>query len=473
MTMIVNHLNPQKYEISILEYYYAGIKKEPIHDHIAYLGSVTFEQDPEERKKYYYTLNEPDKMITKYIPPDFDLYVSFNYQVPTFLLPKGKRCISWIHSDIYDLKAENKAKYLQLQNEAFKKTQRIVSISGLTTESLKELCPMHRDKLLEIYNGVDAGAVRRKAGESTDIILQHPNILFIGRLEDRKNPVRLVKVLEILHKIGRQVHLYYLGQGELEDEIKVLAAQKGIAEYIHFLGYQQNPFPVTAQCDVSCLLSRSEGFSMSLLESVSLGKPFVASYIGGATELSHGGRCGSVVETDEQAAEAIIHWLDQDKERVKRECEISIERFNLPNYISQIERLFDEVLETEVENEAAYEFDSQLKLEDRGCYYHFPVEDIRKDQRIILYGAGKIGTAFHSFLKETQYCVLAGWVDREYQKLRKTGKEVSPIEIIGETPYDMILIAQANREIADRIASDLQQMGVPKEKILWREVDYI
>lgn len=473
LTMIVNHLNPQKYEIGILEYYYAGIKKEAINKDIQYLGAITSGTDPEAQKKYYYLLNDPDRMISKYIPSDYDLYVSFNYQIPSFLLPREKRCVAWVHSDIYDLKKKEAKKYLYLQNEAFCKVQKIVSISSLTTKSLKELCPVHADKLIEIYNGVDVDEVRRRSEEVTGIVLEHPNILFVGRLEERKDPIRLVNVLEILHKVGKYVHLYYLGQGELSKEIELLSKQKGILEYVHFLGYYQNPFPIMKQCDVNCLLSHSEGFSMSLLEGVSLGKPFVASHIGGATTLAGDGLCGKVIETDEQAAEAIMSWMEQDKEQVAKGCKVSIERFKLPNYIAQIEELFDGILEMEEGTDSTYEFNSQLELEDRAYYYHFPVEYIKKNQKIILYGAGKVGTDYYHFLKESHYCHLAGWVDKDYRKLRGMGKEVAALETVNEVQYDFILIAHANKETTNMIMDDLQEMGVPRDKIIWCPVGYI
>jgi len=473
LTMIVNHLNPQKYEIGIIEYYQAGIKKEPINENIVYLGAITSESDLERKKKYYYLLNEPNRMISKYIPSDYDLYVSFNYQIPSFFLPEGRRCLAWIHSDIYDLRGEEQEKYLWLQNEAFKKAEKIVSISDLTTESLKELCPAHADKIVEIYNGVDIDAIKRKSKEPVEIVLKHPNMLFVGRLEERKNPVRLVNVLECLHECGKFAHLYFLGQGEMGEEIEALSVQKGLSEYVHFLGYHQNPFPIMAQCDVNCLLSRSEGFSMSLLEGVSLGKPFVATHIGGASILSDGGICGRVVETDGQAAQAVSYWLGQDRERLKNECERSIKRFALSKYIAEIESLFDELLEMPESTDSFHTYDESVELEDRPYYYRFPVEVIRKSQKIILYGAGAVGTDYYNFLLESNYCELAGWVDKEYKSWQEKGKTVSALDIIHRVEYDAILIAIANKSMADAIIADLQKLGIPGEKIVWCRPDML
>lgn len=473
LTMIVNHLDPQKYEIGILEYYHAEIKKEPIHETITYLGAITFAGDAEGRKKYYYLLNEPSRMISRYIPQDYDLYIAFNYQIPCFLLPPGKRCIAWIHSDIYDLQSPAMAKYLMLQNQAFQKVQTIVSISDLTTKSLQELCPAHADKLLEIYNGVDTEQIRKKAAEYTAIRLQHPNLLFAGRLEKRKNPMRLVHILDLLHQRGKHIHLYYLGQGELQTEIREAAEGRGLGGYVHFTGYLQNPYPVMAQCDVNCLLSESEGFSISLLEGTALGKPFVSSRIGGAMILSAGGSCGTVTETDIQAAEAVADWLERDRDKIREDCATCIKRFALPGYINRIEALLDTVLSAPVRISSSYVYDPDAELDEPAYYYQFPSEYIHMEEKMILYGAGIVGTDYWRFLQKTHYCELVAWVDREYETWQKEGKRVLPITAVQGVRYDRILIANANKKTADIIRGDLEQLGVPGEKIVWVQPDYI
>lgn len=90
-----------------------------------------------------------------------------------------------------------------------------------------------------------------------------------------------------------------------------------------------------------------------------------------------------------------------------------------------------------------------------------------------MYGAGKVGTDYYHFLKESHYCHLAGWVDKDYRKLKKMGKEVSSLEALNEVQYDLVLIAHANKEIAGMIMDNLQKLDVPKEKIMWFPVDYI
>ena len=345
LTMIANNLNPQKYDVSIIEYHHAEIKTEPVHDHIHVLPPIEAVPTPENRSKTWQLYHSPDVLINTYIKKDYDLYISFNYLIPTFLLPAGTKNISWIHGDVYDLAEEKVLRERKRQDVAFHKARKIVVISDNTERSVIDLFPDHADKVVKIYNGVDTDKVRRRSAEETAIRLEGPSLLFVGRLDENKNPARLVRVLKLVHERGIRAHLYFMGKGDEDQKVLARTEEENLHGFVHLLGYQQNPFPVIRQCDVVCLLSRSEGFSVSLLEAVALDRPFIAPRIGGAVELSDHGSCGTIIETDEEAAEAICTLLKREKEEIAAACRKSIERFALSHYIGQIETLFDSVME--------------------------------------------------------------------------------------------------------------------------------
>ncbi len=344
LTQIVNHLNPEKYEIGIMEIIHDTIKREPINSNIKIYPYYTLADAPDRKSRMYYVYHEWDKVIEEYIPRDYDLYVSFNYLKPSFLLPPGKKCIAWIHGDVYDLAAEDKTEERQLQNTAFYKADKIVTISDITTQSVLDLFPEHREKIQIIYNGVDIERVRRKASEPTDIKLQHPAVMAVGRLDENKNPLRLLEIFTKLHEKMPDVHLYYLGYGNLEDRVREQSRLYGIENRVHLLGYHDNPFPIMVQCDVMGMFSLAEGFPMALLESVALGKMFVSSVIGGARILANGGECGRVTETDKDAVQAFVEILQGDKKIQGQKCREVIKKFGLNEYIKQIENLFDNVI---------------------------------------------------------------------------------------------------------------------------------
>lgn len=345
LTTIVNNLNHDKYEIGIMEIVHDDIKVEPINENIKLYPYYVRADDLEYNSKMYYVYHAWDRVIEKYIPNDYDLYVSFNYLKPSFLLPEGKKCIAWIHSDVYNLAREDKKEERLLQSKAFDKTDVVVSISDITTRSLKTLFPEHKQKLREIYNGIDIELIKKKAEEPTEIKLEHPAVLSIGRLEERKNPLRLLDIFEQVYQEVSGVHLYYLGYGDLEESVRKAAKDKGLSQQVHMLGYYDNPFPIIKQCDVVGMFSVSEGFPMALLEGVALNKPFVSSDIGGSRVLANNQQCGRTVETNQDAVIAMLELLQIDKTRMARECQKSIKRFELIKYIAQIEKLFDDILE--------------------------------------------------------------------------------------------------------------------------------
>lgn len=341
LTLIVNNLNPQKYEIGVMEIIHDTIKKEPIHENVRMYPYYTLADAPDRKTRMYYVYHKWDQVINEYIPPDYDIYISFNYLKPSFLLPKGKKCIAWIHGDVYDLAADKMKEERLLQSKAFEKADKIVAISDITMQSLVDLFPEHKEKFVMLCNGIDVDSVRKKAKEMTDIRLEHPAILSIGRVEDNKNPLRLLKIFATYLDQEPGAHLYYLGYGDQCELVQQQAVEKGIDQSVHLLGYYDNPFPIVSQCDVVGMFSKSEGFPLALLESVALYKPFVSSLIGGARLLANVAGCGKVTESDDEAVDALSYYIKKDKTIVEKACEDTIKCFNLESYITQIEELLD------------------------------------------------------------------------------------------------------------------------------------
>ena len=344
LTGIVNHLNPEKYEIGIMEIIHDTIKVEPTNANIKIYPYYVKANDPERKSKMYYVYHEWDKVIEEYVPQDYDLYISFNYLKPSFLLPSGRKSIAWIHGSVYNLTQEDKMEERELQNKAFYKASRIIAVSDITTQSLEELFPEHKDRIRTLYNGIDVVSIQKKGNEPMMVSLEHPALLSVGRLDANKNPLRLLDIFERVHQINPKVHLYYLGYGVLHGAIESASKEKGLTNNVHLLGYYDNPFPIMTHCDMICMFSVSEGFPMALLESVALDKPFISSIIGGSRILANNQRCGRTVKTDEDAVNAILDLLQTDQDLLKRECRESIKRFEFEAYIHQIERVFDEVI---------------------------------------------------------------------------------------------------------------------------------
>lgn len=71
----------------------------------------------------------------------------------------------------------------------------------------------------------------------------------------------------------------------------------------------------------------------------------------------------------------------------------------------------------------------------------FPYPNIKRGERILLYGAGTYGQRLYHYIRKTNFCKIAGWADRNYEELRKLGLKVDSPGIIPEIEYDHIAIA--------------------------------
>ncbi|MDO4188989.1 MAG: glycosyltransferase [Lachnospiraceae bacterium] len=343
LTSIVNNLDESKYNIGIVEIIHSGIKQEKLKKSIKIYPYYVEADDPDRKKKMYSVYHEWEAVRERLIPKDYDVYISFNYLKPTFLLPPNKKSISWIHGDMYNLLSDNLSEERELQRTAFTNVNRIVAISDITRQSIEDIFPEYKLKICDIYNGVDISEVRRKALQQTDVRLEKKSILAVGRLDDNKNPMRLLKVFGDVKKRVWDAHLYYLGYGHLIDQVKEKSKEMGIENCVHCLGYYDNPFPIINQCKVVGMMSKSEGFPMALLEAAALGKPFVATKVGGASVLSANGKCGRVIMEDEQAVNAFADYLCDD--RINHDIMEEIEKYDIKEYIRKIENLIDNVLD--------------------------------------------------------------------------------------------------------------------------------
>ena len=59
------------------------------------------------------------------------------------------------------------------------------------------------------------------------------------------------------------------------------------------------------------------------------------------------------------------------------------------------------------------------------------------------------------------------WVDRQYTAYEKDGYPVKPPMKIGDSPYDVVLIAVLDKEVKASIRAYLLETGVPGDRIDW------
>lgn len=227
-----------------------------------------------------------------------------------------------------------------------------IAISNQVKKHLEEDFNIKNKKLYLIYHGVEEGdylcreskqEVQKKYGiEGT------PLIGTICRLAKEKNIEGLIEAFSLLLKDYPSAQLLISGRGNLKEKLKVLGEEKGLGRRILFLE-DIEPGQIFKMLDVFCLVSRQEGFGLSVLEAQVSGVPVVVSSEVGSSEIIKDGLEGIIVSqlTPQQIYKAIKKVLEsQDlKTKIINQARKKVrEEFNLERMVSSTVKVYKELL---------------------------------------------------------------------------------------------------------------------------------
>lgn len=138
-----------------------------------------------------------------------------------------------------------------------------------------------------------------------------PYLLFIGRLEERKNIVRIVEAFEILKEQYRIPHELLLagkpgfGYGRIANTLQAISYKQEIKE----LGYvsEEEKWELLRNADVFLFPTLYEGFGIPVLEAQSVGVPVVTSNTSSLPEVAGEG----AVLVDPTSVESIAEGVQR------------------------------------------------------------------------------------------------------------------------------------------------------------------
>jgi glycosyltransferase involved in cell wall biosynthesis len=184
---------------------------------------------------------------------------------------------------------------------------RVIVLSEFSRRQIASLYPWVEAKLRVVPNGVECdrfapdpaarGATRQALG------MDAHNVVFVcvARLNLDKNHAFLLRAFQKLLATGKPARLLLLGTGGQAQRLVDLAAQLGIAQRVHFLGYRRDVPQILAASDAFVLASKAtgeggiEGMSNAALEAMSAGLPVVMTR-NGSEEIVNPGQDGFVVD---------------------------------------------------------------------------------------------------------------------------------------------------------------------------------
>ncbi len=137
-----------------------------------------------------------------------------------------------------------------------------------------------------INNGIDLDNIAAISPFDIKKYLNLSNDAFVltmvARFYDIKDYSTIIKALKLLPD---NVHFVCVGDGPTLEKNRVLAKDLQLSDRVHFLGLRKDVYAILKGSDVVVLSTHHEGFSISMLEAMGCGKPFIASAVPGIKDL--------------------------------------------------------------------------------------------------------------------------------------------------------------------------------------------
>lgn len=198
------------------------------------------------------------------------------------------------------------AKQRWLYRLAMLATHRACCVCDAARQQFVSAGLMPEDKAVTVYNGLPLsrfadsgrGALRQLLGLAPGQRL----LVSVGRLNPAKAQELLIDAFARLAPSHPDLHLVLVGDGPQRAALEARAAEQLCATRIHFTGARSDVPALLRDADVFALSSRTEGFSIALLEAGCAALPVVATAVGGNGEIIADGERGLLVPAGDSMA---------------------------------------------------------------------------------------------------------------------------------------------------------------------------
>jgi glycosyltransferase involved in cell wall biosynthesis len=241
----------------------------------------------------------------------------------------------------------SRARVIAAHNRVLDPFTYVTIIVGAWQRELLEAEGVAEDRIVQIPNAVPIAALRERAaaGPTREELGVPADALVVVQVARFKSQKRQLTTLRTVARLRERLdaHVIFLGEGTEEARVRGEAERLG-ADWAHFLGFREDVPGVLALADLSVLPSAGEGLPMSLIESIALGTPTVATDVGDVrwlVESTSGGICVPA-DDDEAFFEACSRLLGDAalRREVGARGESAIATFDAPVMIARYDEVF-------------------------------------------------------------------------------------------------------------------------------------
>lgn len=206
--------------------------------------------------------------------------------------------------------------------------------SKLKTQNIKL-----KTNIITINNGVDVEAIHQ-AKPIEELKTDKFVFVMVAGFREAKDHDTLVRAMAKLPK--EQYEVWLVGDGVRKESVERLVLSVGLKDHVKFLGLRTDVPNILKTADVVVMSSHWEGLSLSNIEGMSAGKPFIASDVNGLREVTKG--YGILFpHEDADALADIIRRLQEDEvyyNEIAERCYERAKQFDISEMVARYNAVY-------------------------------------------------------------------------------------------------------------------------------------
>ena len=172
----------------------------------------------------------------------------------------------------------------------YRRYTKIICITSKVLNVMLDHTAISIKKFIVIPNGVNITTVNKATSIQKNIFFPEADqdyklVMQVSSFQEPKDQLTLIRSMVLL---PQDVKLLLVGEGVLKKQHEDLVVALGLQERVLFLGLRMDIPQLLKTADIIVLSSKYEGLSLSSIEGMASGKPFVASDVPGLSEVVTG-----------------------------------------------------------------------------------------------------------------------------------------------------------------------------------------
>jgi len=234
------------------------------------------------------------------------------------------------HNQIYSASESSRRKfqyYVRLADHIIAVSNDLLATLTKKTGVTRPISVIHNGIDGNRFSLVDGSKVRQELGVLPDEFLVGTGVV----LSKQKGIAYLLDAAKTVVEREPRIRFAIAGDGPLRAELARQAERLGLTNSVRFLGYRSDIPQFVSALDLYVLPSLWEGLPLALLEAMAIGKPMIATTVGGNPEVVIDGKNGYLVppRNPTALAEAVLRGF-RDKDFASR-----AQLFNRQTFASQ------------------------------------------------------------------------------------------------------------------------------------------